>query len=59
MSTDSSTNKEIPGTLSAVSRKYFFPKDLEKATPEEIFNWWQKRGQQEKILKSAIISAKV
>ena len=59
MSTDSGTNNATPGTLSALQRKYFFPKDLENATPEEIFTWWQKRGQQEKILKSAIISSEV
>ena len=51
--------KESPGSLSASPRKYFVPKILENASPEEIWKWWQGKTQQEKILKSAIISAKV
>ena len=51
--------KESPGSLSASARKYFVPKILEGSSPEEIWSWWQSRTQQEKILKSAIISAKV
>jgi hypothetical protein len=52
-------SKNDEGSLGATPRKYFLPKELENATPEMIWEWWQKRGQQESLLKNAIVSAKV
>ena len=52
-------SKNEGGSLGATPRKYFLPKELENATPEMIWEWWQKRGQQESLLKNAIVSAKV
>ena len=58
MSSDGKS-KNDEGSLGAIPRKYFLPKELENATPEKIWEWWQKRGQQESLLKNAIVSAKV
>lgn len=58
MSSDGKS-KNDEGSLGATPRKYFLPKELENATPEMIWEWWQKRGQQESLLKNAIVSAKV
>ena len=59
MSYDPKKTEEAKGSLDTLRRKYFLPKDLENATPEEIWSWWQKKGQQENLLKNAIISSKV
>lgn len=59
MSIDPKNKDEGKGSLDTLRRKYFLPKDLEHATPEEIWKWWQKRGQQENLLQNAIISSKV
>jgi hypothetical protein len=59
MSSDPKNKEEGKGSLDTLRRKYFLPKDLENASSEEIWNWWQKKGQQENLLKNAIISSKV
>ena len=59
MSYDPKKTEEAKGSLDTLRRKYFLPKDLENATPEEIWSWWQKKGQQENLQKNAIISSKV
>lgn len=51
--------KEIKGSLGGSPKKYFLPKDLVNATAEEIWFWWQRKGQQETVLKSAITSEQV
>jgi hypothetical protein len=51
--------KEIKGSLGGSPKKYFLPKDLVNATAEEIWFWWQRKGQQESVLKSAIASEQV
>jgi hypothetical protein len=59
MSSDPKNKEEGKGSLDTLRRKYFLPKDLENASSEEIWNWWQQKGQQENLLKNAIISSKV
>lgn len=52
-------NREEKGSFSAIPRKYFLPKELDKATPEKIWSWWQEKRLQEGLLKNAIVSGKV
>jgi hypothetical protein len=52
-------NREEKGSFSAVPRKYFLPKELDNATPEKIWSWWQAKRLQEGLLKNAIVSGKV
>ena len=52
-------NKEDKGSFSAIPRKFFLPKDLDNATPEQIWRWWQDKRLQEGLLKNAIVSGKV
>lgn len=52
-------NKEERGSFSAIPRKFFLPKDLDNATPEKIWSWWQDKRLQEGLLKNAIVSGKV
>lgn len=52
-------NKEERGSFSAIPRKFFLPKDLDNATPEKIWSWWQEKRLQEGLLKNAIVSGKV
>lgn len=59
MSSDPKNKDDGKGSLDTLRRKYFLPKALEDATSEEIWKWWQKKGQQENLLKNAIISSKV
>lgn len=54
----SEKNSDVISTssLNFSPKKYFLPKDLEDASPEETWNWWEKKKQYEKVLKNAIIS---